>query len=223
MVDIFTQEEMAAAGVNLPPAGHERREELKARTDNLEQQAETQYANVGAIPAAALEPDYNIQNTIRRSYLDIGSNHPLYKTKWVNYVNTNGQMVWQAKADGWMVASAREFPEARDMSKEDGSLRVGDVMLMFIQHDQHFLLEQREANKRLRQQFGVEADIHDIAKRYPDVFRNVHTPEITGGIPDDMLKTMEARNARRSSAINLAARHLGNKMKTEVIPGVPIK
>lgn len=220
-MDIFSQEEIAAA--NLPPAGHEQREELKRREDTLAQQAETQYADSGAIPAEMVQPDHNMQNTLRRSYLDIGSNHPLYKTKWVNCININGQMIWQAKADGWMIATSKEFPEARDMSKEDGSIRVGDTLLMFIRHDQHFLLEQREANKRLRQQYGVEADIHDIAKKYPDVFKNVHTPEITGGIPDDMLKTMEARNARRSAAVNLAARHIGNKMKTGVIPDVPIK
>lgn len=208
---------------NLPPAGHERREELKRRDDNLTQQAEEQSVDRGTIPEDVLQPDHNIQNEMRRSYLDVGSNHPLYKTKWVNYVNTNGQMVWQAKAEGWAVATAKVFPEAADMQKEDGSIRVGDVMLMFIRHDEHFRIEQREANKRLRQQYGVEATIHDIAEKHPDVFKNVHTPEITGNMPEGTMKEVERRAAVRNAARGVAAQHLGNRMKKGTIPGVPIK
>ena len=218
MENLFNQ----PAEINLPPVGHERREELLKRDDALAEQGETQYADRGTIPADVLQPDHNVQNVIRRSHLDIGSEHPLYKTKWVNYVNMNGQMVWQAKADGWAVASGKEFPEADDMAKVDGSIRIGDVILMFIRHDEHFHLEQREATKRLRQQYGVEAEIHDLAAKHGNVFKNVHTPEITGGMPDGLLKTVEARAARRSSAVSTAARHLGNKMKTGTIPGVPI-
>lgn len=221
MTQLFTQEEIAAQ--SLPPAGHDRREELKRRDDALAQQGETQYADAGTIPAHILEPDHNTQNTIRRSYLDIGTDHPLYKTKWVNYANLNGQMVWQAKSDGWAVATVKEFPEAKSMQKEDGSIRVADVILMFIRIDEHLKLEQREATKRLRQQYGVEAEIHDIAAKHPEVFKNVHTPELTGGVPEGTLKTMEARAALRRSAVTTAARHVGNLMKQGPLPGVPIK
>jgi hypothetical protein len=210
------------AGSNLPPAGHVRNEELKMRADTLEQQAETQYANVGAIPADALKPDPNMQYEIRHSHMGIGVDHPLYRTKWVNYVNNNGYMVWQAKSDGWQVATAREFPEGRDMMKADGSLRVGDVLLMFMRIDEHLKLEMREKHKRLQQQYGVEADIHDLAERTnramgQQVFANVQTPAITG-ISDSTLEAMRTRSAQRT-----AANILGNRMKEGLIPGVPLR
>lgn len=221
---LYTQEELdRIAAQHLPPAGHEQREVLKERTDNLEQQAETQYADVGAIPKHALEPDYNVQSEIRRaSYLEIGINHPLYKTKWVNYVNQNGSMVWQAKNDGWQIATVREFPETRDMQKADGSLRVADVILMFIRHDEHLLLEQREKHKRLKQQYGVEAEIFDLAasanrREGREVFKNVQTPNMTG-VNDATLEVMKKRAASRT-----AANIIGNRMKEGFIPGVPLR
>jgi len=152
---------------NLPPAGHARREELAKRTDQLEEQAETQYADRGAIPAdtPVLDPEQNreIQFNIRKGYLNIGADNPLYKTKWVNYVNTNAQKVWEAKDLGWMVATPEIFPEAADLRREDNTIRVGDVMLMYIRIDEYLQIEQNEALKRQRQQFGVEAEIHDLA------------------------------------------------------------
>lgn len=213
---------------NLPPAGHERTEELKKRTDRLEEQAEEKYADVGSMPKAMLEPDHNIQSDIRKSYLDIGTDHPLYVTKWVNYVNQNGMMVWQAKADGWMVATAKEFPEAADMQKSDGTVRVGDVLLMFIRKDDHFRLQQREATKRLRQQYGVEADIHALAeatnrREGKEVFAKVETPAVTGGVSGKTLETLQQRATMHKAAVNTAARHVGNLMKKGPIPGVPIK
>ncbi len=208
---------------NLPPAGDARTEELKKRTDNLEEQAEEKYADAGAIPKHILDPDHNIQSDIRKSYLEIGTNHALYVTKWVNYVNQNGMMVWQAKADGWMVATAKEFSEAKDMQKADGTVRVGDVLLMFIRKDDHFRLQQREAAKRLRQQYGVEAEIHDLAETVnrregKEVFAKVETPELTGGVSGKTMETIKQR-----AAVNTAARHVGNLMKKGPLPGVPIK
>lgn len=208
---------------NLPPAGDARTEELKKREDNLEEQAEAKYVDAGAIPKHMLEPDYDIQSDIRKSYLDIGTNHPLYVTKWVNYVNQNGMMVWQAKADGWIVATAKEFTEAVDMQKADGTIRVGDVLLMFIRKDDHLHLVKREDAKRIRQQYGVEAEIHDLAERTNrregrEVFSKVETPEITGGVSDGRMETIQKR-----AAVNTAARHVGNLMKKGPLPGAPIK
>jgi len=215
----------------LPPAGHEQRETLIKRTDNLEEQAEEQYADRGAIPHDhdALNPERNreIRSDISKSYLEIGTNHPLYITKWVNYVNLQGTMVWSAKADGWIVSSTSDFPEAAELTREDNTIRIGDVLLMHIPKDKHLLLAKREENKRLRQQFGVEADIHDLAeatnrKQGQEVFKNVVTPEITG-VSDDTLNRMEAHSTRQKAARSVAANSIGNRMKKGTIPGVPIR
>ena len=211
----------------LPPAGHARDEELKRRTDNLEEQAAEQYANVGSISQKSLEPDREIRAAIARSYLEIGINHPFLKVKWVNYISNHGSMVWSAKADGWQIATVQDFPEARELVREDNTIRVGDVMLMAIRMDRHLQIEEREKNKRLRQQFGVEAEIHDLAdkvnrKEGREVFKNINTPEING-MDDKLMGTIEQRAARHSAAKRTALKHLGNRMKQGVIPGVPIR
>ena len=235
MVDIsnslFSDGEIADGAANpesaLPPAGHERREELKRRTDDLEQQADEKYADVGKIPEDALAPDREIQSHIRKSHLEIGTDHPYLKTKWVNYVNQNGSMVWQAKSEGWSVASVVEFPEAADLKREDGTIRVGDVLLMCIRIDQYLLNEKRAEAKRLRQQYGVEAEIHDLAANVnraegKEVFGQISTPEVTG-VNEDLLNTIEQRASRQQSARRTALRHIGNKMKGGTLPGVPIR
>ena len=213
---------------NLPPAGFERNEELLRRIDALEQKAEAQYADRGAVPHDhdALNPERNreIQHDIHRGHMAIGFNHPIYVTKWVNYVNHNSFMVWQAKDEGWKVATVDIFPEAADSGciRADNTIRVGDVLLMYIRKDDHFMLLERDKKKRLRQQYGIEVEIHDIARKHPSVFNSIGSTE-DGGIDDRTLNVMERRASRQSAARQVAARHLGNKMKQGIVPGIPLK
>ncbi len=211
---------------NLPPAGFQRDEVLAERSDNLAQAAEQQPVERERIPADhdALRPERNreIQHDIARSYLDIGLNHPIYITKWVNYVNLQGQMVWSAKADGWLIATPNEFPEAKDLARVDNTIRVGDVLLMFITKDKHLQLVQRDDEKRRRQQFGLEADIHMLAAQHPEAFGRVHTPEL-GGDLSHIMTQLDAQSQRREALRKVAAHSIGNQMKRGVIPGVPIK
>lgn len=232
----------------LPPAGFERDEELKRREDNLQERAETLAAerDVGVIPQKVLEPDREIQYAIKRDFLSIGVNHPFLKTKWVNYVNQHGSKVWEAKTDGWMVANAdhfkgtEDYEMVRDLIREDNSIRVGDVMLMCIRMDRHLMLEKREAEKRRRQQFGVEAEIHDMAnsvnrKRGQRVFAGVSTPEVgvSGELSpraharlDSLTRQSEARDvslARQIAAKRVASQHVGEMLKSGTVPGLPIK
>jgi len=221
-------------GSNLPPAGYKRDEELAKRHDDLQEAAELKADEneVGAIPNNhdAFNPERNreIQHAIHKHYLDIGTDSLQYKTKWVNYVNLNAQKVWEAKSDGWQVATVREFPEAREMGavREDNTIRVGDVMLMFITIDQHRALDEKQRQKRLRQQYGVEADIHDLAERTNSrqgqaVFAGVSTPHI--GVTGKISESTSQRPGVSSAARKVALNHLGNKMKQGTIPGVPIK
>lgn len=210
----------------LPPAGHTRDEELKKRTDALEEKAESQFVDRGAIPhdSSVLDPSQNreIQSHIRKSHLEVGIDHPYLKVKWVNWKNLEGTKVWEAKADGWMVATSHEFPEAKDMVREDGTIRIGDVMLMCIRMDEYLKLEQREKDKRLRQQYGIESEIRALAARNPSVFKEVHSSE-SGGIPDKYMSTMESNASRQADARRTVARHLGNKMKQGTVPGLPVR
>jgi hypothetical protein len=207
--------------VDLPPAGYQRDEVLKQRTDALQQQIEESPVEREAIPhdADALNPDRNreVRYAIANSYLEIGKDHPYYITKWVNRINLNGQMVWQARAEGWKVATLNEFPEARELVQVDGSICAADVMLMYMRMDEHLALTERQEAKRLKQQLGLEADIYDLANRVNSkegkaVFANVQTPNL-GGIDNATLTTMEARAARKQLARQVAARAVGNRLK----------
>jgi hypothetical protein len=230
---IFTETELnkaievGAIQPDLPPAGFKREEELAIRTDQLHEQAETVYQNREAINPEAFKPDREIQGQIEKDFLSIGTDHPYYKTKWVNYVNIHGTMIWKAKAEGWVVSTTKDFPEAAHLRKEDGTIRVGDVLLMHIRMDQYVLIQNREKNKRLRQQYGVEAEIHELAAKNPNIFKNVHT-ESSGGLPDDIQKRVESRAANAAAmrkAAQSTVRHtLGNKLSEGgTLPGVPIK
>jgi len=232
--DAFVLPGETTEGSNLPPAGYKRDEELTKRHDDLQEAAElkAEENEVGAIPADhdAFNPERNreIQHAIHKHYLDIGTDSLQYKTKWVNYVNANAQKVWEAKTDGWQVATVREFPEAREMGavREDNTIRVGDVILMFMPIEQHRILDEKQRQKRLRQQYGVEAEIHDLAERTNSrqgqaVFAGVSTPNIgvTGKISESTSQQPGVSSVARKVALN----HLGNKMKQGTIPGVPIK
>jgi hypothetical protein len=228
---LFGQEEFGGIET-LPPAGYARDEELKRRADTLEEKIAATTDDRAAIPQDhdALRPDRNreIQFAISENYLEVGVNHPYLAVKWVNYKNQDGNMVWKEKSRGWMVATIREFPEAAGLSKEDSTIRVGDVLLMCIPKDRHLLLEQKDRQKALRQQYGIEAEIHDFARRNPAVIAGVSTPEVgitghLGPAASKMVENMESRSAVTRAARRTAATHLGNKMKTGTIPGVPIK
>lgn len=219
---LFTPEELAEQqrqDPNLPPPGQERREVLAERKDTLEEKAENSGVETGKIPEHLLEPDREIQDMIQKDYLAIGINHPYLKTKWVNYVNQHGTKIWEEKAKGWVVIDSNlihEFPDAKDFQREDGTIRVGDVLLMCMRIDRYQQMQEREKEQQRRQQFGVEAEVHALAEKHGDIFKNVHTDN-TGTIPANVRSRMESQAASKT-----AVRHIGNKMKEGAVPGIPL-
>lgn len=220
----------------LPPAGFQRDEELLKRTDELEEKGEhlANALEMGEIPHDhdALRPDRNreIQQHIRKDHLAIGANHPYLKTKWVDWKHQDGKQVWDAKFDGWQIATVKEFPEAADLRREDNTIRVGDVLLMCIRMDEYYKLQEREKEKRFKQQFGVEARIHELAeatnrRRGIRVFAGVATPElgVTGTLsPTGQAKAAQFEMARKEAVGREAFRALGNRMKQGPINGLPL-
>ena len=199
---------------NLPPAGYQRREVLAERQDSLAQAAEEASQDMGTINPALFEEDRDIQREIRRGFLDLDIGE-LYIVKWVNFVNQHGNAVWAAKYEGWRVVTADMVRDLdRDLVREDNTLRVGDVIAMFIRKDQHLLLERKRAEKQAIIQHGAEVELIDLANKHPNALK-VHS-DLTGGNP------YGDRMAKRA-AQQTAMRHLGNKMKQGTIPGVPIK
>jgi len=215
---VLSKEDAAKVKVDLPPAGAAREDELLRRIDALEQRLAEKSEDAGQVPSRFLEPDREIQSAISKNYLDIGSDNPMYKTCWVNYVNINGKQVWDKKVDGWRVATVEDFPEAKDMRREDNTIRVGDTLLMFIRIDDYVRLENKQADRRRKQQFGLDQAVHEIANNNPGVFK-VQSGSMDS-IEPDLARTMESR-ATNAAARTVAAKHIGNRMKTGTIPGIP--
>jgi len=225
---IISQQQAAAATPNLPPAGDARREQLARNADTLAEAAETAAPEVGRIPESAFAPDREIRNDISRGYMEIGTTHPLYKFKWVNYAAMNGSKVWEAKAQKWQIASPDHFtgyPEAdadrsmaSDMLKADNTIRVGDVLLMAMRIDLYEQMRQAEEQKRLAQQYGLESDVYTLADKYPNVFKNVSTDENPTLDPRTQ-QLIERRRGAKKAAINA----IGEQMKRPGgVPGIPL-
>lgn len=189
--------------------------------DNLAEKADKMNQDGGRIPEKFLQPDREIQDAIRKDYMSVGDNHPYLKTGWVNYVNINGQMVFKKKAEGWQVATVKDFPEAKDLQREDGTIRIGDTILMCIRLDLWLQLNKKEEDRRVRQQFGIETEIIELGNKNSKFFK-VYT-EGTGGLPAEVEARIKNRATMAGAARSVAATALGNRMKKGIIPGVPIK
>lgn len=207
---------------NLPPAGYKRDEELAKRKDELEQKGEEQFGNIGKIPDAFFEEDREIQDAIHKDYMAIGVGHPLYVTKWVNFVNLHSQEVWRAKADGWLVADGKVFPEAKHLVCEDSTIRVGDVMLMYIRKDRHMQLMLREEKKRLKRELGIEEEIVDFVARYPKVFKQIQSTMTGGNMHPKTQEMMMKRVEAMSGMQKMALQQLSNRMHDGFVEGLPL-
>lgn len=211
-------EQAAQVEPNLPPLGAARDDLLAQRTDALAEAAETQTPDTGKIPERFLEPDREIQSDIENDYMNIGSNNPLYKTCWVNFANLNGQMIWKKKAQGWQVATPEVFPEAEHLCKADNTIRVGDVLLMFIRIDFYQKLIAKEEENRRRQQYGLDSSVYELANKHPNIFKNVSTDDNPTLNPQTQ-ELVEKRRGATKSAINA----IGQQMKSpNGVPGIPL-
>lgn len=206
---------------DLPPAGYKRDEELARRTDILEEKAEKQFADRGAIPESAFEPEREIQYDIRRGFMDIRLKQAqIYKVKWVNFRAQQGNQVWAAKAEGWRIVTPEMVEELdRDLVREDNTLRVGDVVAMYMRLDYFVQLEQERERRRLKALYGVnDAELEELAKKNPKVFKILHAGEETTTEAGQRAFNQIEKQAVRKTA----QRMLGERMKRGTIPGVPI-
>ena len=216
-INIFTPEEVASATPSdLPPPGYQRDETLAARSDELDQKAEAIFGNMGTIDPALLQPNHNIQSELARDGLEVSNSDPAYEYCWANYVSHQAYQVYARKDSGWEVVSGNML-ECSHFRKEDGTRRKGDVLLMRMRKDFHLKMTMKNDRKRLRQQFGVEAELRDIAGKHPDAFPAVHTP--TDGDPR-ILASVAQRGQNHSPASRVAGKHLDSMLRAGNVPGL---
>jgi len=157
----------------LPPAGAERRDELKRRADGLEERAETEFADTGAINPKAFAPDRDILSQYDR--FDVSKAQDGYVYCWARYRDPGSQV--EAKralavrtAGGWVpvweLVIGKDMPEAMECLAVDGTRKIGDVLLLRARADRYRLLQQYQEELRYRQQHGVDASIKELGAKH---------------------------------------------------------
>lgn len=203
------------------PPGHARDEEMRKRQDELEAKIDRLMAalDVEAIDGAAMQEimeDREIAGHLADGHLFVTNADPAYMYKWVDFFHASGTMAWQAKAAGWIQVSGDD-KECYEHRKEDGSRRVGDVMLFKMRKDLHFLMEQREEKKRIAREYGVESTLEDLADRNPGI-RFFSTT--SGDLPESAKRRMEG-NARTQAARRVAMKSVDGMLRKGTVPGMP--
>jgi mannose-6-phosphate isomerase-like protein (cupin superfamily) len=180
----------------------------------LEEAIETETPDSGSINPAVFEEDQDIQYDISRNFLDVDLG-PAYIVKWVNFASQNGTAVWKAKYEGWRVVSGSMVKDIdRDLVKEDNTLRVGDTICMYMRKDHHLQLMQKQEQIRLRQQYGAEAELIELAEKNPKALK-VH------GTLDQQNPHLSQTQQKAAQKTALSA--LNKHIKQGTVPGVPVR
>ena len=148
----------------LKPAGHARREQLKARTDNLAEMADRAVnatdAQIYSVDEEKLKEEPEILRHLDMSTFMFKVNNPVPGKVyfWERDTATDHSAVArkQAEARMWLGNSAKgwqvvcgapethpEFPEAPELVQVDGVRRIGDVILMRIDLDEYTRIQKR--------------------------------------------------------------------------------
>lgn len=167
------------------PAGDARREELRRRTDDLAERAETQAPERVAFDAARLAPDRDIRRAFHAvtDELFISNEVDGYAYKWANWETRHGAMVNDALGqrvyvDGawcptWEIVKGHDadrarFPEAWEHRTADGTRRVGDALLLRCPLDRFALLEAARHRRNAEREAGVAGPLLELAERHRD-------------------------------------------------------
>lgn len=201
-------------GSALPPAGYTRDEELKRRTDQLQEQAETYAPEVETINPRKLEPINEIMQKFDENtgQLLVSNRDPAFEYCWVN-ASSHGIFITTKKAVGWQVVQG-DMPEASEHKQVSTVRQVGDVILMRIPKELHQKLRERDFNRAMAQREGVSADLIEKAQKYG---ARVSIEGVTG---DQQVLNAAAV---RAQARTIANQQMDNMIRSGNVPGMPVR
>lgn len=153
---------------NLPPAGYERKEELRKREDELQQKAEEAAEGVIAIDPSKLEPDREIQYKLHHGggVTEVTKAKPGWHYVWA-CDKQHGFDIVNKMRQGYEVVQGKD-PEAQEYKDVDTKRRLGDTILMRIPLDKYEKIEKYEAWKANRFDEVYEegeSELYDIERR----------------------------------------------------------
>ncbi len=203
----------SGAGSALPPAGHVRDEELKLRTDQLAEQAETQAPNIEVIDPNKIKPIPEIQRNFDPSSgdLEISNARPGWAYLWV-YNGDHSRQITQKTGMGWEVVQGTD-PEAAEHKAVGTYRQVGDVVLMRIPQADFDQIRAYERKKAEDRQDSVGAELIEKGRKYGV---NVSVEGISGDP-----RILDAV-AKRAQAGNIASDMLDQQIRDGQVAGMPV-
>ena len=205
---------MSKKETGLPPAGNAREEELKKRTDKLEEQGEKLATSKEkfAIDPKMLEPDFEIIGKIDELRVPLADNDRFVYC-WV-CMRGNGRFIYQKKLQGWAVVQG-DMPEAPNLKGGGGDTTrvLGDTMLMRMSLDRYILIKRDEKKKRENQEESVKSVLLEMGDRFASKGVIVRT--------DPNSKTL-GEMAKRALASETAKKQIGNMVREGTVPSMEI-
>lgn len=193
----------------LPPAGDERREELRRREDALAEQAESASAAGGAIDPKALA----VENELAEHFneLAVSKQDPAYVYKW-EQAGFYGRFMKASLARGWEVVQG-DMEEAVELKGigADTTRRLGDVILLRCRKDIYKRIKLQEEAHRKAVESGVTTELEELGARAAGLGVKVHN-----------FDAMSPESQKRMFGRQMAMGQVDRAIRSGQMPGVPI-
>ncbi len=202
----------------LPPAGDERREELKRRSDALRQAADEMAAAAGleAADLSKITPENEIAQNFNpiTNMLDVSKRQSGYEYRWESaHPSLRGVSITMAKNLGWELVVG-DMPEAREHREVDSTRRVGDAVLMRIRTERYHSLMSRQRRINIARQEGIDVALLEQAEKAGIVAHDLTSAATPQHIRRRAEAQVEAGRAARAAYVSTApqARPGANRM-----------
>lgn len=185
----------------LPAPGDERREVLRRRAAELEEEAEE--ASAGLEGGVADIEDIDIEAEIARHFnqdgqLTFSRMQDDFEYAWVCYdypLSAKGQAVRMAQTLRWEVVQGRQMPEGHEFLQADGTRRVGDTILMRRPKSVGVIVKQAVANVAAKQRRRAgKAELSRLGDDERIKIANVdlEDPQVQGALNRQMARQIAA-------------------------------
>lgn len=207
----------------LPPAGDARREVLAQRTDALAEQAEVLEDKTGV---HALDPGaFAIENEIAQHFneMEVPAAQSEYAYKWEQRDPLNkfgNRHFLRSHSLGWRKVFIDD-PDAKGLEHcqgVDGSVIVGDTILMRIPRGRYIQLRREEYLQTRRQEQAFDGELQDRAAKYGV---RTYDNDTLGSSNPGWDRQMESR-ARSAQAQRIALQQLDAQIREGTVPGRPV-
>ena len=162
---------------NLPPSGYKRDEELKKRTDELQQKAEEASKDTIAIDPKKMEIDREMQMLLRRGdgAIQVSNAQPGFHYVWAAEYNTNKIDIVNKMRVGYEVVQGND-PEAREYQDVDTKRRMGDVILMRIPDERYAQIQAHEYEKANRYSGYEDSELNTLIAKSGGLLKRAESP-----------------------------------------------